>query len=141
MTNMLQSVVDYGTGAGARRIGFSRPAAGKTGTSNDNTDNWFVGFIPQITCGVWIGFDDKTKIGIGKGEVGATTALPVWTQFMMAATKDIPIRDFPVPPGIFTATICLDSRELASPKCRRTATDIFTETTFPRHECSIHGGR
>jgi len=138
MTNMLQTVVDRGTGVGARLRGFTRPAAGKTGTTNSNTDNWFVGFVPQITCGVWVGFDDKTKIGIGKGEVGATTALPIWTEFMKAATATLPVRDFPVPPGIYTATICLDSGKLARADCPRTTTDIFTDATLPKEECNVN---
>ncbi len=143
MTNMLQTVVDHGTGAASRALGFSRPAGGKTGTSNNNTDNWFMGFTPQITCGVWIGFDDKTKIGIGKGEVGATTALPIWTNFMIAATANMPVKDFPMPPGIYTTTICLDSGKLARADCPRTVTDIFTESTLPKEECTLNhkGGR
>jgi penicillin-binding protein 1A len=138
ITSMLQTVVDHGTGAGARARGFTRPAGGKTGTSNNNTDNWFIGFTPQITCGVWFGFDDKTKIGIGKGEVGATTALPVWTEFMKAATANMPEKDFPVPPGIYTATICLDSGKLARENCPRTTTDLFTESTLPKEECGLN---
>ena len=137
MTNMLETVVNNGTGAGARMRGFTRPASGKTGTSNNNTDNWFLGFVPQITCGVWIGFDDKTKIGIGKGEVGATTALPVWTEFMKVATAGLPEKDFSVPPGIYTATICLDSGLLARADCPRTTTDIFTDATLPKTECNL----
>ncbi len=137
ITSMLQTVVDHGTGVGARLRGFDRPAGGKTGTSNSNTDTWFIGFIPQITAGVWVGFDDKTKIGIGKGEVGATTALPVWTNFMLKATAKMPPRDFPVPPGIYTATICLDSGELAKEDCPRTVTDLFTDMTLPKTQCHL----
>jgi penicillin-binding protein 1A len=138
ITNMLQTVVDHGTGFGARARGFMRPAGGKTGTSNDNTDNWFMGFTPQITCGVWIGFDDKTKIGIGKGEVGATTALPIWADFMTAATADMPVKDFPVPPGIYTTTVCLDSGKLARSDCPNVVTDIFTDATIPKEECDLN---
>jgi penicillin-binding protein 1A len=138
MTNMLQTVVDHGTGYGARARGFMRPAGGKTGTANNNTDNWFIGFTPQITCGVWVGFDDKTKIGIGKGEVGATTALPVWAEFMKIAAADLPSRDFPVPPGIYTATICLESGKLALENCGRITTDIFTDASIPKEECDMN---
>ncbi|OGC90844.1 MAG: hypothetical protein A2W25_12995 [candidate division Zixibacteria bacterium RBG_16_53_22] len=138
MTNMLQTVVDHGTGYGARARGFTRPAGGKTGTSNNNTDNWFIGFTPQITCGAWVGFDDKTKIGIGKGEVGATTALPVWTEFMKVATAKLPVRDFPIPPGIYTATICLESGKLAVEGCSKVVTDIFTDATLPKEECDLN---
>ncbi len=137
MTNLLETVVNHGTGVGARLRGFKRPAGGKTGTTNDFTDNWFIGFIPQITCGVWIGFDDKIKIGTTRGEVGASTALPVWTQFMKAVTDSIPAREFPMPPGIYTTTICLDSGELARVECARTVTDIFTDETLPKSECRL----
>jgi len=138
MTSMLQTVVDHGTGVGARLRGFSRPAGGKTGTSNNNTDNWFIGFIPQMTCGVWIGYDDKTKIGGGRGEVGATTALPIWADFMIAATQGMPVKDFPMPPGIYTATICIDSGKLARADCPHQATDVFTEATLPKEECTFN---
>jgi penicillin-binding protein 1A len=137
MTNMLETVVDHGTGIGARLRGFRRPAGGKTGTTNGFTDNWFIGFIPQLTCGVWVGFDDKTKIGTTRGEVGASTALPVWTAFMKAASDSLPVRGFPVPPGIYTATICLESGELALPECPKTVTDIFTDETLPKTECHL----
>ncbi len=137
VTNMMETVVNNGTGVGARLRGFKRPAGGKTGTTNSHTDNWFIGYIPQITCGVWIGFDDKTKIGTTRGEVGASTALPVWTEFMKTVTDTMAVREFPVPPGIYTATICLDSGELAKAECIRTVTDIFTEETLPKIECPL----
>ena len=139
MTNMLETVVNSGTGIGARLRGFSRPAGGKTGTTNDYTNNWFIGFVPQLTCGVWIGFDDNIKIGnTAKGEVGATTALPVWTNFMKVACDSLPVKDFPIPPGIYTATVCLDSGELAKGDCVRTVTDLFTNETLPKFECHLN---
>jgi len=137
MTNMLETVVNQGTGIGARLRGFKRPAGGKTGTTNDHTDNWFIGFVPQLTCGVWVAYDDKLKIGTTRGEVGASTALPVWTDFMKAVTDTMQVRDFPVPSGIYTTTICLDSGELATPECVRTVTDIFTDETLPKTECHL----
>jgi len=138
MTNMLETVLNHGTGIGARLRGFRPPAGGKTGTTNDYTNNWFLGFVPQLTCGVWIGFDDYTRIGSpSKGEVGASTALPVWTQFMKAACDSLPPKEFPIPPGIYTATVCLDSGELAKGDCVRTVTDLFTEETLPKTECHL----
>ena len=137
VTNLLETVVNHGTGIGARLRGFKRPAGGKTGTTNGFTDNWFIGFIPQLTCGVWIGFDDKTKIGTTRGEVGASTALPVWTAFMKAVTDTIPFKEFPVPPGIYTTTVCLSSGELAKAECPKTVTDIFTDETLPKTECRL----
>jgi len=137
MTSMLQTVVNSGTGYAARAMGFNRPAGGKTGTTNEHTDNWFIGFTPQITCAVWVGYDDKTTIGIWKGEVGATTALPIWTEFMKSACSDMPVEDFVVPEGIFTASICLESGKLASPRCSRVVTDVFTEKTLPKSQCDL----
>jgi penicillin-binding protein 1A len=138
ITNMLETVVNHGTGVGARLRGFTRPAGGKTGTTNDYTNNWFIGFTPQITCGVWIGFDDNLKIGTIRGEVGASTALPVWTKFMQAACDSLPVKEFPVPPGIYTSTVCLESGELAKNGCVKIATDIFTQETLPKSECAMN---
>ena len=141
MVNMMESVVDNGTGIGVRRMGFKNPAGGKTGTTNDFTNNWFDGYTVQMTTCVWVGYSDYTQIGIDKGEVGATTALPIWAEYMIAAHADLPIKDFAVPAGIHTATICLDSGKLATPRCSRVVTDIFTDATLPRTQCPLkHSG-
>src|SRR6266852_4101474 len=92
MTAMLEEVIQFGTGIQARALG--RPAAGKTGTTQDYTDAWFIGFTPQITAGVWVGFDDK-QISLGKKETGARAALPIWLEFMQGATAGMPAIDFP----------------------------------------------
>jgi penicillin-binding protein 1A len=92
MTAMLEEVIQFGTGIQAKALG--RPAAGKTGTTQDYTDAWFVGFTPQITAGVWVGFDDK-QISLGKKETGARAALPIWLQFMQGAVAGTPATDFP----------------------------------------------
>jgi len=136
MTTMLQSVVNRGTGYGARARGFIRPAGGKTGTSDNCMDNWFLGFTPQITAGAWIGYDDKTVIG--ENVTGAHTTLPVWTDFMIRSHQNLPIEDFKVPPGIYFKTICLESGLLATDKCPRIITDVFTEETLPEEVCDIH---
>jgi penicillin-binding protein 1A len=91
MTAMLEEVIQFGTGIQAKVLG--RPAAGKTGTTQDYTDAWFVGFTPQITAGVWVGFDDK-QISLGKKETGARAALPIWLEFMQGATAGTPVTDF-----------------------------------------------
>src|SRR3989442_1541785 len=91
MTAMLEEVIQFGTGIQAKALG--RPAAGKTGTTQDYTDAWFVGYTPQITAGVWVGFDDK-QISLGKKETGAIAALPIWLEFMQGATAGIPPLDF-----------------------------------------------
>ena len=91
MTAMLEEVVQFGTGIAAKAL--KRPAAGKTGTTQDYTDAWFVGFTPQLTSGVWVGFDDK-QISLGKKETGARAALPIWLQFMQNGLAGTPVLDF-----------------------------------------------
>src|SRR5882757_9021669 len=92
MTAMLEEVVQFGTAMKAKSLG--RPAAGKTGTTQDFTDAWFMGFTPQLTAGVWVGYDDK-QISLGKRESGALAALPVWIEFMEKAMAGTPPLDFP----------------------------------------------
>ena len=92
MVAMLEDVVNFGTGMGAKAL--ARPAGGKTGTTNDFTDAWFMGFTPQLTAGVWVGFDDK-QTSLGKGETGAHAALPIWLGFMQGALAGQPVEDFP----------------------------------------------
>ncbi len=92
MTAMLEDVVNYGTGTPARALG--RPAGGKTGTTNDFTDAWFIGFTPELTAGVWVGFDDKA-VSLGKPETGAVAALPIWLSFMQASLAGKPVQSFP----------------------------------------------
>jgi len=91
MTAMLEDVVQFGTGMPARALG--RPAGGKTGTTNDFTDAWFLGFTPQLTAGVWVGYDD-TAVSLGKPETGAIAALPIWLEFMQSALADKPTEAF-----------------------------------------------
>jgi penicillin-binding protein 1A len=92
MVAMLEEVVQFGTGVHAKDLG--RPSAGKTGTTNDYTDAWYIGFTPSLTAGVWVGFDDK-QISLGKRETGARAALPLWLQFMKRALAGTPVEDFP----------------------------------------------
>ena len=92
MTAMLEDVVQFGTGVRAKQLG--RPSGGKTGTTNDFTDAWYIGFTPQITTGVWVGNDDK-RISLGKKETGAQVALPIWLEFMQQAMQGMPVEKFP----------------------------------------------
>ncbi|HKS68068.1 MAG TPA: PBP1A family penicillin-binding protein [Candidatus Acidoferrales bacterium] len=92
MTAMLEDVVQFGTGVRAKELG--RPSAGKTGTTNDFTDAWYIGFTPQLTAGVWVGNDDK-RVSLGKKETGARAALPIWLEFMQGATRGTPVENFP----------------------------------------------
>src|SRR6476661_1348854 len=91
MTAMLEEVIQFGTGVQAKALG--RPAGGKTGTTQDYTDARFMGFTPQLTCGVWVGFDDK-QISLGKRKTGARAALPIWLEFMQKALATLPEVDF-----------------------------------------------
>ncbi len=96
MNNMLRGVVDRGTARGARRLGFTRPAAGKTGTTNDARDAWFAGYTPDLLALVWVGFDRQSELGLP----GSRAALPIWTDFMKKATSRLPVTDFVTPPGV-----------------------------------------
>lgn len=138
MTSIMQSVIDQGTGSAVRARGFSRPAAGKTGTTDETTDNWFIGFVPQITCGVWLGFDDKTSIG--SHMTGGSTAAVVWGEFMKTACQNLPVADFVMPEGVFYRTVCWDSGKLATANCPRKVTDLFTEQSEPQEKCPLHPG-
>jgi penicillin-binding protein 1A len=91
MTAMLEEVVQFGTGVRAKELG--RPSAGKTGTTNNFTDAWYIGFTPQITAGVWVGNDDPSQ-SLGKKETGARAALPIWLEFMQGAMQGMPVEDF-----------------------------------------------
>jgi penicillin-binding protein 1A len=96
MTSMLHEVVLHGTGVAASRLPY--PLAGKTGTTNDFTDAWFIGFSPNLTCGVWVGFDEKKTLG--NKETGSRAALPIWMQFMQAALKGRDPGEFQPPPPL-----------------------------------------
>jgi penicillin-binding protein 1A len=92
MTAMLEDVVQFGTGVRAKELG--RPSGGKTGTTNNFTDAWYIGFTPSVTAGVWVGNDDPSK-SLGKGEEGSRAALPIWLEFMQGALKGAPVENFP----------------------------------------------
>jgi penicillin-binding protein 1A len=92
MVAMLEDVVQFGTGVRAKELG--RPSAGKTGTTNDFTDAWYIGFTPQLTTGVWVGNDDR-RVSLGKKETGARAALPIWLEYMQGAVQGMPVQDFP----------------------------------------------
>lgn len=96
ITSMMEDVIRYGTGM---RADIGRPAAGKTGTSNDYKDAWFVGYTPQLAACVWVGFDDMRK-SLGRGEVGGRAAAPIWANFMRNALAGEPVEEFTVPQGI-----------------------------------------
>jgi penicillin-binding protein 1A len=109
LTSMLREVVLHGTGIAASKLPF--PVAGKTGTTNDFTDAWFVGFSPTMTCGVWVGFDEKRSLGAK--ETGARAALPIWLNFMTAANTGKDVGDFEPPPALPHIAQKLDTPDTA----------------------------
>jgi penicillin-binding protein 1A len=139
MTSMLQSVMDHGTGFSARAAGLTIPAAGKTGTMDDYMDAWFVGYIPSLTVGVWIGFDEKKPIGPNMS--GSRAALPIWTEILLGATRGKPAEDFPLPAGTNTRLVCAESGMLATDQCTMTSSEMFDEGAEPTEYCSTHPGR
>jgi penicillin-binding protein 1B len=136
MNYLLKGVLDRGTADVARRWGFTRPAAGKTGTTNDYKDAWFVGYTPDLLAVVWVGFDNKAKLGLS----GAQAALPIWTEFMKRATAGTPITDFVPPPGIKIVEIDPLSGQLATPNCSYVLREAFFEGDEPTSTCPLHPG-
>ena len=110
VVDMLQNVVEQGTGAVVRRMGFKLTAAGKTGTTSDYRDSWFVGFTPGISAACWVGFDDNREMrfsqnGVPLGVTGARGGAPMWAMFMLKATEGRSSQDFPIPPGVELITV------------------------------------
>jgi penicillin-binding protein 1B len=134
VTNMMRSVLNEGTGAPARAAGFSLDAAGKSGTTNDLRDAWFVGFTPELLTVVWVGFDDNQPLGLS----GSQAALPIWTDFMKAATAGHPSRSFEVPDGITFVEIDRENGKLATPACPGRFTESFLVGTEPVELCDVH---
>jgi membrane carboxypeptidase/penicillin-binding protein len=131
---MMRSVINEGTAASARGMGFSHDAAGKTGTTNDLRDAWFVGLTPELLTAVLVGFDDNQPVGLS----GAQAALPIWTRFMMAALAGRPNVPFAPPDGIVFVTIDRDTGKLAQPACPRIFSEAFISGTEPTEACEVH---
>ena len=157
MATMLADVINAGTGAGARRV-FTLPAAGKTGTTNDFNDAWFVGFTPKLVTGVWVGFDQPRTI-LPNGFAG-DVAVPLWARFMKAATEGDKPQWLSVPRGITTASVCRLSGKLATDDCNHldvnvdlaqeggridrrppVYTEYFARGTEPSEYCDLHKER
>jgi penicillin-binding protein 1A len=137
MTSMLSDVVNYGTAYKARQEGFTYPAAGKTGTTNDYVDAWFVGFTPHLVTGVWVGFD-KPRTIIANGFAGEL-AVPMWARFMKLATANDKPDTFKMAEGLTTVSVCRLSGKLPSPGCDRVFTEYFARGTTPTEMCDQHG--
>jgi membrane carboxypeptidase/penicillin-binding protein len=154
MSTMLADVVNAGTANRARQLGFTLPAAGKTGTTNGFNDAWFIGYTPTLVAGVWVGFDQpKTILPNG---FAADVAVPVWAKFMKAATRGDKPAWFTPPSGITTANVCRLSGKLATDGCQQADvvdehgqlerrsmvyTEYFAPGTAPTAYCDLHPTR
>ncbi|HRQ61646.1 MAG TPA: penicillin-binding transpeptidase domain-containing protein, partial [Alphaproteobacteria bacterium] len=137
MVSILEGVVQRGTGAAIAELGF--PLAGKTGTTNESKDNWFVGFSPNLAVGVFVGFDEPRSLG--KRETGASTAVPVFKEFMAEALKDTPPIPFRIPPGIKQVMVNADTGARARPGDKRTIWEAFLAGSEPNETMFILDGR
>ena len=135
VTNMMRSVINEGTAAQVRSS-FRLDAAGKTGTTNDQRDAWFVGFTPELLTVVWVGFDNNQPIGLS----GSQAALPIWTTFTRKGLAARPNMPFNVPEGISFVEIDKDTGGRATPACPRTMVEAFLAGTEPQGVCPDHGG-
>lgn len=138
MTSMLQSVVNEGTAGSIRARGITQTLAGKTGTTDDYSDAWFVGYSPDICVGTWVGFDVRRRMG--EKISGARAALPIWIDFMKVFLNGVPDRPFPVPAGILQRQICTETGLLAREGCPQKRQEVFIGGTEPLRACEEHGG-
>jgi len=142
MVDMLETSLNRGTGYESRSVyKFLRPAGGKTGTTNEFTDAWFMGFTPQIAAGVWVGLDNPAMT-LGPGQTGARSALPIWAPFMKVAhdTLDLPIEYFKMPPGVVRIDICNQTKKRATEYCPDIVTEVFEMRNAPTEKCDKHAG-
>ena len=136
LNNMLQGVIQRGTGKRVRALGYNHPAAGKTGTSSDRRDAWFVGFTPELVTGVWVGADDNSITGL----TGGTAAAPIWTEYMKCSSAFLPTSNFIRPQGVSYVKLDRLTGDRAVPNCpdEYVVTEIFVEGTEPRRPCRKH---
>jgi penicillin-binding protein 1B len=136
VTSIMEDVLNRGTGVTVRSMGFTAPAAGKTGTSRDG---WFAGFTSNLLCVVWVGFDDNRDLGLS----GSQSAAPIWADFMKRATALPAYRDtqeFTAPAGVMEAAIDPQTGELATASCPQAEMEYFISGTEPTQMCQVHGG-
>ncbi len=138
VTQMLKDVMLYGTAKSLKKFSLERPSAGKTGTTDDYRDAWFVGYTPQMVTGVWVGYD-KPKPG-GRGFTGGAIAAPIWERFMRPALAGVPALPFPKPETVVSVVIDPTTGALAMPECPERREEYFVGGTEPTGECLKHGG-
>jgi 1A family penicillin-binding protein len=137
-TRLLQDVLSYGTAKGLKKFGQERPAAGKTGTTDDYRDAWFIGYTPQVVTGVWVGYD-KPKPG-GRGFTGGAIAAPIWERFMRQALATRPASDFQQPGSVVSIIIDPTTGYPANSDCPQKHEELFITGTLPESSCPLHGG-
>jgi membrane carboxypeptidase/penicillin-binding protein len=135
--DILRGVLEEGTARSARSLGYPFVAAGKTGTTNDLKDAWFVGFDSELLTVVWVGSDHSEPIGFS----GARAALPIWVNTMKAIRGNVPPVEDSMPGGITSTTICEESLEKAAEDCPNQRKEIFWAGNEPARLCHIHGTR
>ena len=137
-TQMLKDVMVYGTAKNLRKLSQERPSAGKTGTTDDYRDAWFIGYTPQVITGIWVGYD-KPKPG-GKGFTGGGVAAPIWERFMRPALAARPVVDFPKPDTVVSVSIDPATGYLATAECPESRDEFYIAGTEPTEYCPRHGG-
>jgi penicillin-binding protein 1B len=138
MTSMLRSVVETGTARSLQGMGVSFPVAGKTGTTNDFKDAWFVGYTPDILALVWVGFDDGSPIHAS----GSAAALPIFADLMNAIPQHVSGEWFQVPPGVVREAVCPQSGGTAVPgRCPAPLQEFFLADNRPKGPCPLHGAQ
>ncbi len=131
ITNLLKGVIEQGTGWKAREL--NRPAGGKTGTTNDNRDAWFIGYTPTLVAGIWVGYDDQRSLGVRT--TGSRAALPIWLDFMKQAIQGTDAADFAIPENIIMKNVDPRSGLLSTEQCSRSIREAFVPGTEPRKYC------
>ncbi len=135
VNSILQGAASRGTGAGARARGLAGVLAGKTGTTNDGRDAWFIGYSPRFLAAVWVGYDDNRGLNLS----GSQAAVPIFADFARSVPAQHFSEKFPVPSDIVTAEIDPDTGYLAAPGCPRRMTEVFIAGTAPAEMCPLHG--
>ncbi|MBI4345380.1 MAG: PBP1A family penicillin-binding protein [Elusimicrobia bacterium] len=138
VTNLMKFVVERGTAQAAKKL--RRPLAGKTGTTNDNRDLWFIGFTPDIVAVAWMGYDNDASLG-RKDWTGGSTVVPWWTEIMGEILKEYPPRDFPVPDRIVFQKVCGETGLLSLPTCPKQTLEAFQKGTEPEEYCGVDHSR
>jgi penicillin-binding protein 1A len=138
MVSLMRDVIDRGTGGGARARGVTFPAGGKTGTTNDGHDAWFVGFTTSLVVGVWVGLDEPAPMGPNAS--GARYALPIWADFISRAARLVPAREFMVPSSLHHVELCSVSYLKPTEFCPLYREYLKDSDEVPDETCELHRG-